>query len=326
MEAIEFFMPFDAAGLNPAEPVAEAGMWSWLEAHDLVPTELTRRRMERTRPARMYALWCPRAAAEELTLLSQYTAWAFIVDDQFDIEIPEPARCLDAITAIEAVLDGTATPSGVLAVAFADLWERLCRGRSTAWRESVRGEIRDWLWTYYTESVGRLSGNLPDLETYRAHRRDGVALFVFLDISERAEGVDLSAAVRHLPSMRSLREAAVEHMGLFNDVLSVASDEASGYLYNSVLLAQYHYGHSRARAQQLVNDMLSECVQRMIDAVQRLPTELNDAGITGGEYKDTLVTAQNYTDYVRANHDYHYQAARYTSAPAEALEHGLPLT
>lgn len=326
MEALEFFMPFDAAGVNPAEPEAEAGMWSWLEAYDLVPTELTRRRMQRTRPARMYALWCPRAEVGELTLLSQYTAWAFIVDDQFDIEIPDPRRCLDAITAIESVLDGTATPSGVLPVAFADLWERLCHGRSMAWRESVRGEIRAWLWTYYAESVGRLSGNLPDLETYRAHRRDGVALFVFLDISERAEGVDLTAAARHLPAMRGLREAAVEHMGLFNDVLSVASDEASGYLYNSVLLAQYHYGHSRVQAQQLVNEMLSDCVQRMLDALERLPTELSDAGITGGERADTLATAGNYTVYVRANHDYHYQAARYMSAPAEALEHGLPLT
>ncbi|GAB0102303.1 hypothetical protein JMUB6875_12700 [Nocardia sp. JMUB6875] len=326
MEALEFFMPFDAAGVNPAESQAEAGMWSWLEAYDLVPTELTRRRMQRTRPARMYALWCPRAEVEELTLLSQYTAWAFIVDDQFDIEIPDPRRCLDAITAIESVLDGTATPSGVLSVAFADLWERLCHGRSTTWRESVRGEIRAWLWTYYAESVGRLSGNLPDLETYRAHRRDGVALFVFLDISERAEGVDLTAAARHLPAMRGLREAAVEHMGLFNDVLSVASDEASGYLYNSVLLAQYHYGHSRVQAQQLVNEMLSDCVQRMLDAVERLPTELRDAGITGGERADTLAMARNYTVYVRANHDYHYQAARYMSAPAEALEHGLPLT
>ncbi|APA98660.1 terpene synthase family protein [Nocardia seriolae] len=326
MEALEFFMPFDTAGLNPSEPEAEAGMWSWLEAFDLVPTEPTRRRMERTRPARMYALWCPRADAAELTLLSQYTAWAFIVDDQFDIEIPDPGRCLSAITAIESVLDSPSTPSGVLAVAFADLWKRLCNGRSRAWRESVRGEIRDWLWTYYAESVGRLSGNLPDLETYRAHRRDGVALFVFLDISERAEGLDLAAAARHLPAMRSLREAAVEHMGLFNDVMSVASDEASGYLYNSVLLAQYHHGHSRVQARQLVNGMLSDCVQRMLDAVERLPTEIDDAGLTGTERTDALVTARNYTVYVRANHDYHYQAARYMSAPVEALEHGVPLT
>lgn len=326
MEAIEFFMPFDPEGVNPAEAEAEAGMWAWLEAYDLVPSELTRRRMERTRPARMYALWCPRAQSDELTLLTQYTAWAFIVDDQFDIEIPDPERCLDAVRSLEAVLDGIRPVSGVLAAAFEDLWERLCRGRSPDWRESVRSEIRAWLWTYYTEAVGRLSGNLPDLETYRAHRRDGVALFVFLDISEIAEGVDMSAAARHLPAMRSLREAAVEHMGLFNDVLSIASDEASGYLYNSVLLAEYHYGHNRTRALELVNGMLTECIHRVNEALDRLPAELKDAGLTGRERDETLATARNYTLYIRANHDYHYQAARYTSAPQEALEHGLPLT
>ncbi len=326
MEPTEFFMPYAPVALNPLELEAEAGMWEWLEAFELVPTELTRRRMERTRPARMYALWCPGAGVEELTLLSQYTAWAFVVDDQFDIEIPDPQRSLEAVQALNAVFDSARQPSGVLAVAFADLWRRLSQGRSPEWREAVRGEIRDWLWTYYTESVGRLSGNLPDLETYRAHRRDGVALFVFLDISERAEGVDLAAAARYLPAMRSLREAAVEHMGLFNDVLSVASDEASGYLYNSVLLAEYHLGHNRPQALKLVNDMLTECIDRMTAALERLPAELDDAGVVGRDRDDTLATATNYTVYVRANFDYHYQAARYTSAPVEALEHGLPLT
>ncbi|WP_327139527.1 terpene synthase family protein [Nocardia sp. NBC_01327] len=326
MEPTEFFMPYAAEGLNPRELEAEAGMWDWLEKFELVPTELTRRRMERTRPARMYALWCPAAEVHELTLLSQYTAWAFVVDDQFDIEIPDPQRCLDAITALNAVFDSDRQPSGVLAVSFADLWRRLSEGRSPEWRESVRAEIRDWLWTYYTESVGRLSGNLPDLETYRAHRRDGVALFIFLDISERAEGVDLTPAARYLPAMRSLREAAVEHMGLFNDVLSVASDEASGYLYNSVLLAEYHFGHDRAEALTLVNSMLTECIERCEAALERLSTELHDAGINDRDRADTLATAKNYTVYVRANFDYHYQAARYTSAPIEALEHGLPLT
>ncbi|WP_157573677.1 terpene synthase family protein [Nocardia jejuensis] len=325
MEAYEFFMPFDPAGANPAEVEAEAGMWAWLVQYGLIPTELTRRRMERTRPTRMYALWCPRADVESLTLLSQYCAWAFVVDDQFDIEIPDPQRCLDAVRALIAVLDGS-EPQGVLAVALADLWKRLSHGRSTDWRESVRDEMRSWLWTYYAESVGRLSGNLPDLETYRAHRRDGVALFVFLDISEIAEGVDLSPGARHLPAMKSLREAAVEHMGLFNDVLSVASDEASGYLYNSVLLAEYHYGHTRTQSLELVNGMLTECVDRMTDARKRLAIELDDAGLDGEDRADTLATAHNYTIYVRANFDYHYQAARYTSAPQEALEHGSPLT
>ncbi|MBL1079354.1 hypothetical protein JK358_33610 [Nocardia sp. 2] len=326
MGATEFFMPFEAEGVNPAELDAEAGMWAWLEAFDLVPSAPTRRRMERTRPARMYALWCPRAAPGELTLLTQYTAWAFIVDDQFDIEVPDPRRCLAAVTALIDVFEPGATPRGVLAVAFADVWKRLCAGRSRGWRAAVETEIRAWLWTYYSESVGRLSGNLPDLETYRAHRRDGVALYVFLDISEIAEGVDLVPAVRHLPALRTLREAAVEHMGLFNDVLSVASDEASGYLYNAVLLAEYHGGRTRSEAVALVDGMLTECVERMIAAIGRLPEELSDAAVSGSERADALAAARNYQLYVRANHDYHYQAARYTSAPVEALEHGLPLT
>ncbi|NKY85328.1 terpene synthase family protein [Nocardia veterana] len=325
MDDTEFYMPFDSEGVNPAESAAEQAMWAWLERYDLVPSGPTRRRVHRTRPARMYALWCPYADVNALGLLSRFTAWAFIVDDQFDIERPDPARTLATITALEEVFEPEAAPAGVLAVAFADLWTDLCAGRSSQWRHAVRTEISAWLWTYYTESIGRLTGHYPDLDDYRAHRRDSVALYVFLDISEIAEGVDPGSAARGLPALRRLREAAVEHMGLFNDILSVDSDEASDYLYNSVLLAE-RQGRTRAQAIELVDDMLTRCVRRMLTAIDQLPAELDAAGLSGRERSDILTTATNYTRYVRANFDYHYQAARYTSAPREALEHGAPLT
>lgn len=325
MQLTDFFMPFDSEGVNPAEAEAEQAMWSWLERYDLVPSEPTRRRMHRTRPARMYALWCPDADVDALALLSRFTAWAFIVDDQFDIEIPDPARTLGTITALEAVFDGRCD-AGVLAESFADLWRELCAGRSPHWRHAVRTEISAWLWTYYSESIGRLTGHFPDLDEYRGHRRDSVALYVFLDISEIAEQLELGAAARGLPAVRTLREASVEHMGLFNDVLSIDSDEASNYLYNSVLLAQHHHGDTRPHALALVDRMLTSCVHRMTTALDRLPAELDAAGLTGSDRADVLTTATNYTRYVRANFDYHYQAARYTSAPREALEHGAPLS
>ncbi|WP_146161256.1 terpene synthase family protein [Nocardia sp. MDA0666] len=326
MHVTEFFMPFDSEGANPAESEAEQVMWAWLERCDLVPSEPTRRRMRRTRPARMYALWCPYAGVDALGLLSRFTAWAFIVDDQFDIEIPDPARTLATITELEEVFEDGAHPRGVLAVAFAELWRELCAGRSRHWRHAVRTELSAWLWTYYTESIGRLTDRYPDLDDYRAHRRDSVALYVFLDISEIAEGVDLCAAARALPALHAIREASVEHMGLFNDILSIDSDEASEYLYNSVLLAERQQGLDRKQAVEVVDRMLTGCVRRMLTGIDALPAELDAAGLSGHERADILSTATCYTRYVRANFDYHYQAARYTSAPREALEHGAPLT
>ncbi|MFJ8314194.1 MULTISPECIES: hypothetical protein [unclassified Streptomyces] len=107
LELPELFMPFRDEGVNPAADEAEATMWAWLESSALLPTPAARRRVERTRPALMYARWCPQAAPEVLALLTQYLAWAFIVDDQFDIQAPNPQRCLDTISALDAVFDHT---------------------------------------------------------------------------------------------------------------------------------------------------------------------------------------------------------------------------
>lgn len=323
LELPSFFMPFRDEGVNPAADEAETEMWAWLESSALLPTPAARRRVERTRPALMYARWCPQAAPEVLALLTQYLAWAFIVDDQFDIQTPDPQRCLDTISALDAVFapaDCSADqPPGPLVTAFADLWQRLSPGRSAGWRQAFRSEVRAWWWTYYREAVGTITRHLPNLEEYRAHRKDGVALYMFMDISEIASGCDLTPSVRHLPAVRNLRDAAEEHMGLYNDIHSLPSDEATGYPYNAVLLLEHHQ-HTRQQALQAVNDMLTACIHRMLAAKQQLSAELAASQVTGQAHSDAMRTADDYTRYVRANFDYHYQAPRYTSPPEQALE------
>ncbi|MFF4603437.1 terpene synthase family protein [Streptomyces sp. NPDC001339] len=326
LELPTFYMPFRDQGLNPAAGEAEAAMWAWLESNGLLPTPADRHRVERTRPASMYARWCPQAAPEVLSLLTQYLAWAFIVDDQFDIHAPDPHRCRDVITALDAVFDGpghiSGQPSGPLVEAFADLWQRLSAGRSAGWCQAFRADVRAWWCTYYREAVGSSTGQLPQLEEYRAHRREGVGLYMFMDISEIASGLDLAPEVRHLPAVRDLRDAAEEHMGLYNDIYSLPSDEAVGYLYNAVLLLEHHHQHPRRQAMRIVNDMLTACIHRMCAAQQRLPAELDAARITGQARADALRTTDDYLRYVRANFDYHHQTPRYTNPPERALEHG----
>ena len=321
------FMPFPPAGFNPHASQAEAAMWAWLETCGLLPTEAARRRVERTRPALMYAQWCPTAAPDVLALLTQYLAWAFIVDDEFDIRTPDPARCIATVTALDTVFDPHRSAKGnsPLVEAFADLWSRLSLGRSEGWRKAFRSEVRAWLWTYYREAVGHLTGHLPDMDAYRAHRRDGVALYMFMDISEIASGVDLPESVRQLAAFRDLRDAAEEHMGLYNDICSIDSDERVGYRYNAVLLLEDNQDFTREQAVDAVNSMLTACLQRFHLAMEQFPVQLQTAGIQGRTYADAVRTAEDYARYVRANFDYHQQTPRYTSVPDVALEGMLGL-
>lgn len=321
------FMPFPPAGSNPHAPQAEAAMWAWLETCGLLPTEAARLRVERTRPALMYAQWCPTAEPDVLALLTQYLAWAFMVDDEFDIRSPDPARCIATVTALDLVFDPhrRAAGSDPLVDAFADLWRRLSLGRSEGWRKAFRSEVRAWLWTYYREAVGHLTGHLPDIDAYRSHRRDGVALYMFMDISEIASGVDLPESVRQLAAFRDLRDAAEEHMGLYNDICSLDSDERVGYRYNAALLLQDNQDLTREQAVDAVNDMLTACLQRFHTAMEQLPIQMETAGIQGQTYADAVRTAEDYARYVRANFDYHQQTPRYSSAPEVALEGMLGL-
>ncbi|MFD7847705.1 hypothetical protein ACFV4K_32865 [Nocardia sp. NPDC059764] len=322
----DFYMPYPPEGTNPRARAAESTMWEWLVNLDLVPEELSRRRVAGSRPVEMYSMWCPDADVESLALLAEFTAWAFIVDDQFDIEMPDPRRCLATIQRLETGFDLDGTPSGVLATGFQDLWRRLCRGRSPQWRRAVRAEIVEWWWSYYTESVRTITRDLPQLDEYRTHRQISVAIYMLLDLSEITYGIDLPDTVRQLPAMKTLRAAVTEHMGLINDVHSLPADEAVGYAYNAVLLAEYHLGCTRTHALRVVNEMLTDCILRIGRMEEALAEELDVLGVTGQARDDTLHTLEDYRRYVRANFDFHYRAPRYTSPPIEALAHGQLLS
>lgn len=318
----DFLMPYKSGGVNPASDAAETAMWDWLSAWDLIPSPAARRRVAGSRPVGMYAMWCPSADVETLALLSEFTAWAFIVDDQFDIESPDPQRCLATIAKLTSVFDDAGPPTGVLATSFLDLWQRLCRGRSQGWQQAVRDAIRGWWWSYYVESLRLATQRLPELADYRVHRRVSVAIYMLLDLSEIAYGIDLPLSVRRLPAMVELRDAITEHMGLINDIHSLPADEAVGYLYNAVLLAEHHHGCDRRAALAMVNAMLTDCIHRMDAAAAGVLDELDAAGIVGQARVDTLHTLRDYRRYVRANFDFHYETPRYTSPPIEALVHG----
>ncbi|MFE3701203.1 terpene synthase family protein, partial [Nocardia tengchongensis] len=190
----------------------------------------------------------------------------------------------------------------------------------------VRAEILEWWWSYYTESVRTITRDLPKLDEYRTHRQISVAIYMLLDLSEITYGIDLPDAVRQLPALKTLRAAVTEHMGLINDVHSLPADEAVGYAYNAVLLAEYHFGCTRAHALRVVNELLTDCIVRIGHLEEALAEELDVLGIAGQTRADIMHTLEDYRRYVRANFDFHYRAPRYTSPPIEALEHGQLLS
>ncbi|MEV6420805.1 hypothetical protein [Streptomyces sp. NPDC051662] len=321
LSGIDLSMPFPENEVGATVELAAADMWQWLERFELCPTLPTIDHLRRTRPEIITALYIPAADGETLPYLSEWMAWFFIVDDQFDhsgSEGQDAQRCARDIDSLLRVIDTGAHSAPALSnglprahAALSDLWQRLPSHLSPNWRTVFRDHIREWLWSDYAEMVDRASERLPALWEYREHRRDNVGNFMLLDLCEIAAGFEVTELTRRLPCMINLRRSAVEHTGIINDIRSVEKERANGDHRNTVLLIEQNHRIAVDSALKVAGGFANECIDRMNTARRELPSQLAAAGITGVERGRALTIADHYLSLVRGNFDYHEQTERF---------------
>ncbi|MFF1343323.1 terpene synthase family protein [Streptomyces sp. NPDC058290] len=319
-------LPFPAHEPNRHLARAEGALGAWLDESGICRSAESRRSLERTRIPLVTALAYPDAAPDVLDLLVQWATWTFVIDDEFDDgpDGQDPARCASALATFLPILDGAPAGASASARAFAGTWERLVEGRSPAWRRMFGDDIRAFLWSYYQGLVDQRAERVPTLAAYRRQRCVSVAAYTWLDVVEIAMGVDLPEVVRHFSSFLDLREAAAEYVGLHNDLWSLERDKNAGAHHNAVLLVQHRHGVPLQEAVDQVNDLITDCARRMLDAERDLALQLDVAGITSQTRADTLSCAQGYAKFVRGCFDYHYQASRYTAAAPDPAGEAAP--
>lgn len=318
----DFFMPFGERPISLALELAESQMWMWLDTFGLCPSSSAIQHMRRTRPEVITALYIPAADERTLPYLSQWMAWFFVIDDQFDHSGPtgkNSHRCAETIRSILAVIEEESTgPRRVGSQelprahrSLVDLWERLPEHLSASWRGSFREHIRDWLWSDYAETVDRATDRFPAIWEYREHRRDNVGNHMLLDLCEVTVEAELSEKARRLPSMMNLRKAAIEHTGIINDIRSLEKERANGDHRNVVLLIERNDEVSPDKAVKRAIDISSECVERMLTARRQLPEQLSAVELCDSDQKIALDVADQYLALVRGNFDYHFQTSRF---------------
>ncbi|WP_157878423.1 terpene synthase family protein [Streptomyces chattanoogensis] len=318
---IDFYMPFPPLEANPAVEEAGAATWLWLDEVGICPAAATRRYLRRTQPELVTALYYPHAAPEVVALISQWTAWAFILDDEFD-DGPAgsvPSLGAEAIEGIAAVMYG-AKPASPLGEALLDLWDRLVVDRSPSWRRTFRNDVSAWLWTYYAESVDRTSGRLPSIDDYQLHRLYSVGMPMYLDMCEIACGIDLPEAVRRLPALKKLRNAACQRIGLYNDLLSARKERAAAYTHNAVFLVEEDTQCTTQEAVERVNNLVTQHVKRVIAFEEQVPDQLEALGADGHLRSVVLRCVAAYRELVRGDHDYATRTRRYMEPEEDQLK------
>lgn len=314
----DLLVPVPAA-LNPALEKATAETMSWLEEFGLVPTEAARRHVERTRVDRLTAWLCPTASPEALTLITQWNAWLFQLDDQFDddpVRGWQPALWRDSFGPLFAVFDGQVAP-GRLTRSLADLWERTAAVRSPAWRRRFVPHLLWYFDTYRIDMINRDEGRVPGLQQYLSHRRGSFAFDAVLDLVEMASDADLPDEVHACSAYADTREAVIFANACINDLYSLRKELAHTYDFNAVTVIRHHQRCTLQEAVDRVAAMEAGYVRRVTDLARVLPERLAADGVTGPNAAAALRCAADFQALTSGNLAWSRETGRYAEIEAD---------
>lgn len=320
-----FYMPYPPEPPNPLLEEARQLLEEWLRDHQLVTTDEAWAQMERTRPDLMAARYYPRASLEALVRHMRWLAWGFVIDDEFD-DGPagrDPQQCQVVIRKLIDVVAG-GPPQEPYARALADLWQATVRDRSKEWNRIHLYDFCTVLWAYHTETIGRVTGTqFASLAEYIPFRCQSVAiLFYGTDHAEAALGIDLPDFVRHLPALAAIRRLVCEHIGLLNDIFSVAKDRALNNS-NAVDIVMAERGCDQSTAIDHINALLTQKINDIAANDAMLADQLIAAGSDDPTQEQVAACVTAYKSLTRGNHDWHFEVGRYTTP--EAIHNGIPL-
>ncbi|MFE9442756.1 hypothetical protein ACFYO2_28050 [Streptomyces sp. NPDC006602] len=307
------------AALNPELQEATAAAEAWLDEFGLVPTEEARRHVQRTRVDRLTAWLCPHASREALTLITQWNAWLFQLDDQFDddpVRGYQPERWREAFGPLFAVFDGTVTP-GRLARSLADLWRRTTAVRSSVWQRRFVPHLLWYFDSYRAEMIYREEGRVPGLQQYLTHRRASFAFDAVLDLMEIGTGVDLPDQLHANPAFADMREAVIYANACINDLYSLPKELAHDYAFNAVTVICHHHRCSLQEAAERVAVMQAGYVQRILDLEQVLPGRLTGSGLVDDVVEDALRCVTDFHALTAGNVAWSKETGRYAEIEAK---------
>jgi hypothetical protein len=272
----EIFCPFPVQH-SPHVEHAREHVNAWVRQHRLVSKESAWRRFVRADFAWFAAATYPSADAVDTSLVADWFAWLFLVDDQLDDGIvgrdPDQARA--AMQRLLAILDATARRSErhstTPAVAgLADLWERTSVSASREWRRRFTQHVAACFSAAGWEADNRVRGVVPDEQTYTAKRRHTGAIYVCMDLIEVVERIELPVTAFTDPTFQTALDLACNVVCWTNDVYSLEKEQARGEYHNLVAVVAHQRQLTTQGALDHVIEAISQETRRFMDLEKEL--------------------------------------------------------
>jgi hypothetical protein len=301
------YYPFPSA-VNPHAEAAEQHSLVWAERFGII-TPAAYQRFLASNFGSFAARTYPTAPREELLIISDWSAWGFLKDDQTDEgemgRRPEELAALHARFLAVLESDRSTGHDAPLTHALADLGQRLRRKLTPEQMRLFIQTHHDWLAASELETAHRAVGVAPNVADYIHQRQFGGAVYVCFALIELSKRIELPPAVRDHHFVRRLSRTANNAICWCNDLFSLEKELRHGDPANLVIALRAEYGLTLQAAVARVAEMHDAEVRAFLELESRLPSF--------GAQADALLEryVAGLRSWMRGNFDWSQTTGRY---------------
>ncbi|MEL6345684.1 MAG: hypothetical protein AAFV53_21425 [Myxococcota bacterium] len=248
---------------------------NWVLSEGLVSSgSVQQRRLERIDPALLASCVYPEMSLQTLEFSAQWMAWLFLHDDhiQRGLVNGRGAEMIALEHRLLAVLaDGTMDPNApALVTSLVSYLDAVRRAGGERWYPFFAQDVSQYIQSNIWELQQLMSGQTPDVETYRKMRRLGGATYTCFDFifMDNMEGYD--ASVHYHAYARTLSEMATDHVSWVNDLLGYYKEIEEGSTANMVLVLMAHEGRTLQEALYTTATLCNQIMEAFLELEQKL--------------------------------------------------------
>lgn len=317
MHLPELYCPFPSAVNRHAESLHQHTI-EWVRKFNLIPDEKAFQRFCKSRFSDLAARVYPHAAYTELTLLSDWNVWTFIMDDQMDEGSigKQPNQLTLFYSSLLDVLKGKDATYRIepLGAALNDIRQRIIQQKVDAIKlDRFIGSFEACLAAFVWEAKNRVTGVVPDVATYIKMRAMTSGWQTFLELISINRLFELSPEILNHPDVQCLSSMTNNILCWANDISSFDKELKRGDVHNLVLVLQHKHQCTLHKAIQCAAELHNNEVQAFMELATQLPFLGREIDFQLKRYVSSL------RYWIRGSLDWHLTSERYNFAKEVAL-------
>ncbi|GAA4152991.1 hypothetical protein GCM10022217_08240 [Chryseobacterium ginsenosidimutans] len=240
----QFKYPFPALKNPNAELLQEITENQWIDGEYLWLYEQNpdlRKKYKKTKTAHIAAQWFPTASPDRFRPICRLMLWTLYNDDLYEESGPENIDHISqqSIAVLKGEISGE--DSGIsLGKMLASLREELIQFVPEESISRFTKMIERYFTGLKTELIYKKEKTFPTVEECIALRENSICLYPFLQLTEVETGIILPPEIHEHPVIRRLQALACHLVTYFNEIQSVAKDEATDSIYYNIVKVIQH--------------------------------------------------------------------------------------